>query len=186
MKNVIIIHACPDNTEKTLSEKTRTYDKHWMPWTKEQLSSKDIDVKTPLIQTPWNPKYENFKNELEKLKVTPDTILIGHSCSCAFLVRWLGETKQIIAKLILVAPWNIPEQKSEEAFYTYPIDETIKDRINEIVMFTADNEEPEGKESLTIFHQALGGKIIDLPGHGHYTQDDMGTTEFPELLEEII
>jgi len=27
---------------------------------------------------------------------------------------------------------------------------------------------------------------IELPGRGHYTQGDMGTVEFPELLREII
>jgi len=39
---------------------------------------------------------------------------------------------------------------------------------------------------LRIFHKALGGKIIELKGKGHYTIKYMGTEEFPELLEEII
>ena len=53
-------------------------------------------------------------------------------------------------------------------------------------MFTADDEEPEGKESLKMYETALGGKVIELKGHGHYTMGDMGTTEFPELLEVIL
>ena len=53
-------------------------------------------------------------------------------------------------------------------------------------MFTADDEEKEGKESLKIFHQALGGEILELKGHGHYTLGDMGTEKFPELLEVIL
>ncbi len=53
-------------------------------------------------------------------------------------------------------------------------------------MFTADDEEDDGKKSLEIYQQALSGKIIELKGHGHYTMDDMGTTEFPELLEVIL
>ena len=52
-------------------------------------------------------------------------------------------------------------------------------------MFTADDEEEEGKKSLKIYHEALGGKVIELKGRGHYTQGDMGTEEFPELLKEI-
>lgn len=32
----------------------------------------------------------------------------------------------------------------------------------------------------------IRGKIIELKGRGHYTFGDMGTEEFPELLEEII
>ena len=70
-----------------------------------------------------------------------------------FLVRWLGETKRKIFKLILVAPWKIPDKDDEfrKELYAYPIDEGIKSRIGEIVMFTADDEEDEGKESLKIF-----------------------------------
>jgi len=184
----IIIHGCPSDVEKAMNEETRTYDKHWIPWTKEQLISKGIEVETPLMPEPWEPNYIKFKGEFEKYGVDEDSVLIGHSCGCAFLVRWLGETKQKIDKLILVAPWKIPDKDDEhrKEFYTYPIDETIKERVNKIVMFTADDEEEEGKESLKIYNEALGGKIIELKGHGHYTMGDMETTEFPELIEEII
>ncbi len=187
-ENCIIIHGCPKNIEKAKNPETRTYDKHWIPWTKEKLTEKGIKIETPLMPEPWKPDYEKFKREFEKYEVTEDTILIGHSCGCAFLVRWLGETKQKISKLILVAPWKVfdKEDKFREAFYTYPIDETVKDRVEKIVMFTADDEEDEGKESLAIFHNALGGKIIELEGRGHYTMSGMGTTEFPELLEVIL
>ena len=52
-------------------------------------------------------------------------------------------------------------------------------------MFTADDEEKDGKKSLKMFHNVLEGKMIELKGRGHYTLGDMGTEEFPELLEEI-
>lgn len=76
--------------------------------------------------------------------------------------------------------------KGREEFYIYPIDETIKDRVGKIVIFTSDNEEDDGKKSLEIYRQALDGKVIELKGHGHYTMGDMGTNEFPELLELIL
>lgn len=53
-------------------------------------------------------------------------------------------------------------------------------------MFTADNEIDDGKKSLDIFHNALGGKIIELKGRGHYCFEDMETYEFPELLDKIL
>lgn len=186
--NCIIVHGCPRNAEKAMNPETRTYDKHWLPWVKKGLITKGIKTETPLMPNPWAPDYKAFKKEFEKYKVTENTILIGHSCGCAFLVRWLGESKQKIRKLILVAPWKIPDKddKFRKAFYTYPINETIKSRVDKIVMFTSDDEEDEGKESLKIFHAALGGKIIELKGKGHYTLDDMGTEKFPELLEECL
>ena len=186
--NCIIIHGCPSRVEKAMSPETRTYDKHWIPWIKKELTAGGIKTETPLMPSPWEPDYEKFKQEFEKYEVTEHTILIGHSCGSAFLVRWLGETKRKIFKLILVAPWKIAGKgdKFRKSFYEYPIDETIKLRVKEIVMFTADDEKDDGKESLRIFHQALGGKIIELKGKGHYTMSDMGTTEFPELLEVVL
>ena len=186
--NCIIIHGCPSDAEKAMNPETRTYDKHWIPWLKRNLVAAGIETETPLMPDPWEPNYQKFKAEFEKYEVSENTILVGHSCGSAFLVRWLGETKRKIFKLILVAPWKIPDKDDEfrKEFYTYSIDESIKSRVIEIVMFTADDEEGEGKESLKFFHQALGGAVIELKGHGHYTLGDIGTEEFPELLEKII
>ncbi len=186
--NCIIIHGCPSNVEKAMNQETRTYDKHWIPWTKRELISRGIQVDTPLMPEPWKPDYTKFKKEFEKYTVTHNAILIGHSCGCAFLVRWLGETKQKIKKLILVAPWKIPDSsdRNRKEFYGYKIEETIKSRVKEIIMFTADDEEEDGKRSLQIYHKALGGRVIELSGRGHYTLDDMGTEEFPELLKEVL
>jgi len=184
----VIIHGCPSDAEKAMNPETRTYDKHWIPWTKQQLISKGIKVETPLMPEPWQPDYNKFKKEFEKYNVDENSVLIGHSCGCAFLVRWLGETKKKIDKLILVAPWKIPDKndKSKIEFYTYSIDKTIKNRVKKIVLFTSDDEEEDGKKSLIIYNKDLDGKIIKLKGHGHYTLEDMKTEKFPELIEEII
>ncbi len=186
--NCIILHGCPSDKEKAMNASTRTYDKHWIQWIKKELSERGIKAEAPMMPTPWEPDYEKFKEEFEKHEVNEKTILIGHSCGCAFLVRWLGETKKKISKLILVAPWKIPFRPdgSDRNFYEFPIDKTISSRVGEIIMFTSDNEKKDGKKSLKIYHEALGGKIIDLKGHGHYTLGSMGTDEFPELLKEAM
>ncbi len=190
-KKCIIIHGCPSDVEKAMDPQTRTYDKHWIPWVKQNLIAKGVETETPLMPSPWQPVYEDFKKEFEKLDVDKNTVLVGHSCGSAFLVRWLGKSKKKISKLILVAPWKIPERHGKtseyrEKFYVYTIDESIKERVGKIYMFTSNNEHPDGKKSLEIFHEALGGEIISLENHGHYTLNDMGTEEFPELLEKIL
>lgn len=186
--NCIIIHGCPSDVEKAMDPATRTYDKHWIPWTKNQLNVLGVNTETPLMPNPWTPNYEAFKAEFDKYPVSEDSVLVGHSCGCAFLVRWLGDSKQKIKKLILVAPWKIPDENDDarKAFYEYPVDPSIKNRVEKIVIFTADDEEEDGKKSVRLFHDALGGDVIELERHGHYTMGDMGTTEFPELLEKIV
>ncbi len=186
--NCIIVHGCPQNPERDLDLKARYYH-HWIPWVKRELISNGIKTDAPVMPYAWHPDYQKFKKKFEKYKVTNNTILIGHSCGCAFLVRWLGESKRKIKKLILVAPWKIPnvsDRGYRKKFYIYPIDEGVKQRVENIVMFTADNEAENGKKSLSIFHKALGGKIIELKGRDHYCFEDMGTEEFPELLKEVI
>ncbi len=186
--NCIIIHGCPSNTEKEMNHDTRTYDKHWIPWTKNMLNMLGIPTETPLMPDPWEPSYEKFKAEFEKQEVNEHTILIGHSCGTTFLLRWLADSKQKVAKLILVAPWAIADKDDEERrmFYEHPIDASIKDQVGEIIFFTADDEESDGKKSLQIIHGVMGGKIIELSGRGHYTMGDMKTDEFPELVEQIV
>ena len=180
-RNCVIIHGCPATQSDT------AFDKHWIPWVKKELNARGIPTIAPHMSEPWNPNYEAYKKEFQKEDINEQTTLIGHSCGASFLVRWLGESKRKIDTLILVAPWKIAgENDMEKAFYEYPIDGTIPSRVGRIVFFTADNEEREGKESLEIFHSALGGIIVNLSGRGHYVMDDMGTEKFPELIDEVI
>jgi predicted alpha/beta hydrolase family esterase len=186
-RNCIIVHGCPPGPEGEGDAATRSFDKHWIPWVRESLIERDIPTLAPAMPDPWAPVYASYKQEFEKLPVSDRTILIGHSCGCAFLVRWLGESKQRIDTLVLVAPWKIPRAGDpvRKAFYEFPIDATIKRRVRRIVMFTSDTEQEAGKKSLAIYHAALGGEIIELAARGHYVIGDMGTCEFPELLEAI-
>jgi predicted alpha/beta hydrolase family esterase len=187
-RNCIIIHGCPGSPEGERDAETRSYDKHWIPWVRAGLIEKNIPTLTPTMPDPWAPDYASFKQEFEKYPVSEQTILIGHSCGCAFLVRWLGEVKQKIDTLVLVAPWKIPRagDPGRKAFYEFTIDETIKHRVRRILMFTSDTEREDGKKSLAIYHAALGGDIVHLPDKGHYVLADMGTREFPELLDKIV
>ncbi len=192
---VVIVHGCPSNKEKSMNEKTRTYDKHWIPWIKGKLEEKNIPVETPLMPEPWEPDYNKFKEVFDKLEINEESILVGHSCGCAFLVRWLGETKNKIKKLILVAPWKFADKekfenkeilKMRKKFYDYEISDSIKDNVKEVIIFTSNDEEEMGKESARVFNKALGGKIINLEDYGHYCFGDMGTNEFHKLLEKIL
>ena len=187
-KNCIILHGCPSDKEKAMNPETRTYDKHWIPWAKKEIEKLGISVETPHMPEPWAASYSEWKNEFSKFLVGEDTILIGHSCGCAFLVRWLAETKRKIKSLILVAPWKTPDDDftgSRREFYLFDIDQGVADQCGNITIFTSNDEEEQGKKDQALYHQVLGGKLIVLENHGHYTLGDMGTEEFPELIETV-
>ena len=187
--NVIIIHGIPDNEEKEKNPKTRTYDKHWIPWLCRELIKKDIESFVPLMPEPWDPDYKSWCKKFEEVEVGENSVLIGHSGGCAFLVRWLGEHKTRVKKLILVAPWKIPSEEfsdGENDLYDFDIDREIKDLVDEVIIFTSNDEEEDGKKSAQIYTDELNGKLIELKDHGHYCLDDMHTEEFPELLDSVL
>ena len=151
--NVIIVHGCPSDAERARNDETRTYDKHWIPWIRKNLSDKKIKVIAPLMPEPWKPDYSRWKNEFDKLDINNESVLVGHSCGCAFLVRWLGDTDKKVNKLILVAPWKFAEKENEKDFYEHEISENVKKNVEKTIIFTSDNEEEDGKRSVKIFHE---------------------------------
>ena len=60
--NCIIIHGCPSDIEKAMNPETRTYDKHWIPWSKRNLIALGIETETPLMPDPWKPNYQKIQS----------------------------------------------------------------------------------------------------------------------------
>lgn len=187
--NCIILHGCPSNVEKAMNPETRTYDKHWIPWLRENLESRGVKVETPLMPTPWSPDYNLWKKEFNNLGVNNDSVLVGHSCGGGFLVRWLDEKKLTIKKLVLVSPGKTGKARNKfrSGLYGEKIIKNIgKYVMDGIVVFTSNNDIPEHINGAYEYEKELPAKIIFLKDHGHFCESDMGTKEFPELLNEII
>jgi predicted alpha/beta hydrolase family esterase len=118
-------------------------------------------------------------------------MLIGHSCGAGFIVRWLSErTDSKVDKVVLVAPWLNPEDnpRSETGdFFHFAIDPKLIDRTNGITIFHSDNDKPTILKSVQIIRDTIPSvKYRQFPGYGHFCEEDMGTTHFPALLEEIL
>ncbi|MFH1787299.1 MAG: alpha/beta hydrolase [archaeon] len=179
--NCIIVHGL--NIVKGFNQN----ELDWIPWIKKELEKREIDCDTPLMPRSWNPNYDEWKEEFEKLDIGENSILIGHSAGGAFLVRWLGETKQRIKKLILVAPAKVIDDFNGrlEIFYDFNVDDSIKNRVGEIVIFFSDTERKGIKEAVKLYSHMFEIVPIELKNKGHFIENHMGTKEFPELLNEI-
>ncbi|MFZ5955722.1 MAG: alpha/beta hydrolase [Nanoarchaeota archaeon] len=104
-KNCIIVHGCSIyRKEKLARGKSLPNMNHWIPWIKNELETNGIVPYALLMPKDWKPNYNEWKKEFEKINITNDSILVGHSAGCTFLLHWLSEAKREVNKLILVSP----------------------------------------------------------------------------------
>lgn len=181
--NIIILHGCPPSQENVLPK-----SKRWMNWIAEKLVEAGYEAEAPELPTAWEPVYEEWKYVFEQHSITENTLLVGHSCGAAFLVRWLQEKQLTVTKLILVAPAKVPETADDKRQVLYQFDltpETAK-IANEIVIFTS-NDFPHHLKSLEMYKQTFpNARVITLENKGHFLFFQTKTNEFPELLNEIL
>lgn len=140
---------------------------------------------------PWQPRYSVWKKEFERFDITPQTVLVGHSCGGGFLVRWLSENKdRHVGKVVLVAPWLNPNNnpRGDTAdFFDFAIDPELAGRTAGVTIFNSDNDKPSIQESVTILRDKIDNiGYKEFHNYGHFCLRDMGTVEFPELLQELV
>jgi len=174
ISNIVVVHG--GNVEKD-----KEYNKHWMPWLKKELDKRNINSVFPQMPVDSKATYEKWKKIFEKIKVDKNSILVGHSRGAAFLVRWLGDSKIKIKKLILVAPCKFASVNYKKTFYDFEINPAVRDLSGEIIIFSSDNDEDSILKSVKEYHKILSGEVIEMKNHGHFL-----INEFPELLEKIL
>lgn len=191
MKNAILVPGRPDKDEYYDPQYPTNSNSHWFPWFSKQLQVNDIFTVAIEPPKPWQPRYEIWKREFEKFDITPNTVLVGHSCGGGFLVRWLSENKdKQVGKVVLVAPWLNPENNpsSDTAdFFEFEIDPKIASRTAGLVIFNSDNDMETIHKSVEI----IRSKVTDVGyrefhSKGHFCFGDLGTDEFPELRDECL
>jgi uncharacterized protein len=187
MKNCIIVHGS-NSTEEGSKEGKPENLRHWKPWLANKLEECGINTSNQLYPKDWAPNYRHWKILFEQNNISEDTILVGHSAGAVFILRWLVENNQKVDRVLLIAPSIVKteEYKSLNLLKDFKFDFTLKTKFNKIVIFYANDDDEHIIESAKQVHKVLGGKLIHLEGMGHFCYSDMGTEEFPELLQEIL
>lgn len=113
MKNAILVPGRPDKEEYYDPKYPTNSNNHWFPWLSKQLQVNDVFAVVIEPPEPWKPRYGAWKKEFERFDITPETVLVGHSCGGGFLIRWLSENKdKKVGRVVLVAPWLNPESNA--------------------------------------------------------------------------
>jgi len=187
MKNAIILHGMPSKEEYYSDEYPSASNSQWVPWLQKQLLIRDIPAVTPEMPISYLPDYEVWKREFERFDITPETILVGHSCGAGFLLRWLTENKDVhVGKVILVAPWLDPDKELANDFFNFQIDPTFPKRTLGTVVFDSTNDDVIKDSVERIMSVVPDIKVVEFHNYGHFCIEDMKTEAFPELLEECL
>ena len=191
MKKALLIHGwfalkdCQDPATPTPSSA------HWFPWLSKQLMVNNIHTVAIEMPNAFNPQYNEWKSEFERYDLNEDTILIAHSLGCGFLTRYISDNDVSVGKVIFVAPWIGVSQPTESngfdrAFSEYTVDKNLIKKTAGITIIESTNDMLSIGESVEYLMKNVADiKRIILKNKGHFRSEDLGTDEFPELLEEI-
>lgn len=189
MKNAIILHGKPGKEEYYDPKMPSMSNAHWIPWLQGQLLKIDIAAATPEVPMAFDPQWDLWCKEVERFDINPDTILVGHSCGGGFWIRWLSEHKDVkVGKVVLLAPslgyrWG---DGGEHFFRGFKIDPKIVERAESLTIFNSDNDHESIHQSVKEIREQIPGIIYkEFHNYGHFCIDDMGTVEFPELLNVL-
>ncbi len=180
MKNAIIIHGtegCPEE--------------NWFPWLKDKMKEYDYEVIVPQFPTPEDQTPEAWFKVFEKYEdsLNGDTILIGHSCGGAFLLRVLEQIKtKVKASVFVCASAGVKPIKYYEIdrpFVEPPFDwAKIKSSSDNFFVFHSEDDPLICIENGEKIAKELGVDLIRLKDAGHFNSK-AGYDTFELLLEKL-
>lgn len=188
-KKVIILNGWTKGDISGIPEFLPASPQNWMGWSKIELEKLGYRVTNPYLKNGYRQEYEEWKKQLEKLSIDENTTLVGWSAGGAFWVRWLGETKKNIDKLILVAPAKLYKKSGPEGnfdrFMDFIVDPTIRDRVKKICIFVS-NDTQDLLDSSLLYKKELQAELIHISHQGHFTNAERPSPQFPELIDVIV
>lgn len=188
MKNAILLHGLPSKEEYYNPDIPSASNHHWFPWLQKQLLNHDIAAQTPEVPNAWKVHYPTWKKEFERYEITPETMLVGHSCGGGFIIRWLSENKDAkVGKVVLVAPWLDVDREFTTDFFDFEIDPDLASRTKGLVVFNSDNDEESTQKTAKLIREKIKEvKYREFHNYGHFCLKDLKTEKFPELLGGLI
>lgn len=187
MKNAILLHGKPGKEEYYSDRYPSASNSHWFPWLQKQLIIRDIAAHTPEVPNAWRPYYPTWQKEFERFDITPDTILVGHSCGGGFIARWLSEHPEVnVGKVVLVAP-SLGKDWVQDDFFEFTIDPQMAARTKGLIIFGSDDDRPGIKDAISTLRTSVKDvQYKEFYGYGHFLHSNMSTDAFPELLQAVL
>ncbi len=180
-KNAFIIHGSYGKPQS-----------NWFMWLTEELRKDGYVVFTPQFPTPkgqslasWMAIFEPYEKD-----ITSDTVLVGHSLGCAFILSILQKIPVKIKGTFLVAGFaallaNPLFDTVNKTFVTKTFDwEAIKSHGGTFQVYYSDNDPYVPAEKSIEIARHVGSTPILVKGAGHFN-DASGYTHFEALKKDI-
>lgn len=180
MTNAFIIHGAYGNPQE-----------NWFPWLKLELENLGCRVFIPQFPTPegqslesWLKVFEDYKQDLDQ-----NSIMVGHSIGCAFVLNVIEKLSTQVKATFLVAGWTglLRDEldKINQTFVDRQFDwNKVRHNCQKFYVFNSDND-PYVQLSLgETLANNLNTQLIKVIGAGHFNQK-AGFKKFDLLLEKI-
>lgn len=179
MSQIVLLHGDHANSQH-----------HWLPYVAEEMEDRGWDVVSPDIPDSEDLDLERWVAFLnDELKLTSDTVLVGHSSGCPTILTLLERSRTKVKKVVLVAGFI-----EDIGFGVDPIlqDEydwqKIKSNCDQFVFVNSDNDpykcdDKQGR----VMMDTLGGVQVIVSGAMHFGTDEYDDVcdEFPLLIKLI-
>lgn len=182
MTNVFIFHGFEANP-----------DANWFPWLKEELEKKGYTVFVPEMPDSGSPKLDAWMKHMEqyKDKIDENTIFVGHSLGCPFILHLLQNLDHPIKAAFLVSAFVgelgpvfdpfIGDISIREFNW-----EKIRKNCAKFVIINSDNDPYIPLEKAKELHEKLSGSDLKIfPARGHLNLGT-GFFTFEELRDAIL
>ena len=165
-------------------------DGNWFPWLKKQLENKKYKVDVPQMPVGvGNQNYDNWSEELDKLTINENTIIIAHSIAPVFVCKYLINNKIRVKKLLFVCGFNnylgidTDFDSVNKSMYFDNL-EDIKNYCDNIICFYSDNDPYVPLNVEKVFADTISNEQYIIANGGHINAES-GYTEFQELLKHL-
>jgi predicted alpha/beta hydrolase family esterase len=193
MKQVILIHGLPSKEGYYHSEWPSESNAHWFPWIQREILRKGTLCQALEMPHPYDPNYQEHAEVLDQMKISEETILVGHSCGGGFLLRYFSEHPELKPKkIVLVAPWldlegYLNEINPDTTYFDFELDTQLAVRTQIELMYSTDDD-GDILSTVKKVKDDFPGMIREhvFTNKGHFTEPDLHSKEFPELVEIIL
>lgn len=165
---------------------------NWYSWLADQLQERGFENTAPKLPTPEHQSLSSWLAAFQAQcgPISPDTILIGHSCGAVLILRLLEKSRVAAACTVLVAPpagaIGIPEYDALNAsFLQQPFDWTrIVSNAGRLAYFMGDDDPYVPQVQLRAIADELNVDPMVIEAGGHLNAES-GYRTFPQLLAQL-